>query len=403
MIRNIARTSALILAMAGSGSADTLRLYIDGDFTVAPSGAEAIELGVRTALAEHANQIGDFTIDVVPVDNRLNARRSQRLFERFAADPEGLAVVGGVYSPPYLTLRDSINARGLLTVLPWSAAGPITRAGAGSENYIFRLSVDDWKAGPYLLRHAFERRNCRNVGLLTTDTGWGRSNRQTINQVLSDRDLMPTVDIAFEDDLGAAHAQEIALEISAAGPDCLILVAGMPAGGLLLSELASQARPPRVISHWGIMSGALTSILDVNQRQALGLHILQTCGLQAEVDRPDRFASTLSRVSIDDLSVSNLVEIPASTGFVHAYDLTLLLVAATHQAMQRTDFAKLDARERQAAVKNALEVLNEPVDGLLQVYETPFGTSGEDAHEALGYEDLCTVQFEGDSLVPAAP
>ena len=393
------------LCLVQPALADSLRLYIDGDYSVAAQGAEAIELGLRAALDESDNQAGGYRIEVLAQDTRLNVRRTERLYQTFAADPQALAVFGGVYSPSYLAMRETINAEGLLTLLPWSAAGPITRPADGEDNYLFRLSVDDWKAGPFLVEHAIDHLACDAIGLVTTDTGWGRSNQTTITSSMEDRQRSLAFDIVFADDLGAASAAEIAQTISDSGADCMILVAGMPAGALMLSNLADMPTMPRVISHWGILTGAFTEVVTQPQRERLSLQVLQTCGLEAQQDRPELFRAALSRAGGEGATLRTINDIPANTGFVHGYDLGRILLAAIDQAVAATDFAALSAAERRQAVKAALESLDRPVEGLLKTYDRPFApmTEGADAHEALGAEDLCMAKFDGDALAPADP
>ena len=394
----------LVLLAAWPASAETLRIYIDGDYSVAPEGSDAIELGVRTALDELSYRVGDYEIELVPLDSRLNTKRSKRLFDQFEADPQGIAVIGGTYSPSYLNLRESINARGLPTLLPWSAAGPITRPIEDVENFLFRLSVDDSKAGPFLVRHAVDNLGCEAVALLTTDTGWGRSNRTTIDGAMSDRNRALVEDVAFDDNLGEAEAADVIARVIDSQADCMILVAGMPGGALLLSALSGHEGAPKVISHWGILAGNFTDIVSIEQRNRMTLHILQTCGLQAEEARPSRFEDVLDGILYHGLPVDGIGAIPASVGFVHGYDLTHVAMAALEQAMDDADFGDLDASGRRAAFKIALETLRDPVDGLLMVYQTPFGntrTDGPDAHEALDGNDLCMSQFDADRLVPA--
>ena len=82
---------------------------------------------------------------------------------------------------------------------------------------------------------------------------------------------------------------------------------------------------------------------------------------------------------------------PAPTGFVHAFDLTRILLYAIEQAGLSGDIHK----DREG-VRQALENLRGPVKGIIKTYERPFKpyrVIGSDAHEALGTADYTLACF----------
>jgi branched-chain amino acid transport system substrate-binding protein len=86
--------------------------------------------------------------------------------------------------------------------------------------------------------------------------------------------------------------------------------------------------------------------------------------------------------------------LPSPIGFAHAYDIGLLLRAAVPQA-QADPRWNMGRSARGAALRDALETLETPVDGLLKRYSQPYTTMGPetpDAHEALGRADLCLTR-----------
>ena len=92
-------------------------------------------------------------------------------------------------------------------------------------------------------------------------------------------------------------------------------------------------------------------------------------------------------------------DIKAPTGFVHAYDLTRILIAAVAQVGLSGDI-----EQDRVNVRNALENLEEPVQGLIKTYIKPFSPfdgTNPDAHEALGLEDLTFGRYgtEGEIIL----
>lgn len=378
-------------------------LYIDADYSISAAAARAIELGVRTALDEADYSVGGMEFRLVPMDHRGNVKRARRTYEQYLKNDRALAIIGGLHSPPYLTNKDFINSNGILTLLPWSAAGPITRASAGQDNWIFRLSVDDTKSGSFLIREAVEGGGCQKVALILLDSGWGRASQKTLTQALLVREMIPVTTEFFSTAIGKGTARSIAARIERSGADCGVLLANWDNGALVLQALYDNGNDIRIFSHWGIMGGRFTTEVNDTARRALHLRVLQTCAL-----RKEREENAVLRNALDAASggeAASVADLPASTGFVHGYDLTRVLMAAIAQAAESETWALASIQEKRAAVRHALEHLEQPVSGILNHYDPPFSPFGEhtpDAHEALGFEDLCIAKFRADGRLEDA-
>lgn len=399
--------SVLLLALVPPASAERLSLYIDADFSISRRAAEAIELGVQTALAQVDNQVAGITLDVVRKDHRANSKRTLANLRAFQNDPRAIAIVGGALSPPYLTNKRYINEHGILLLLPWSAAGPITRADAGDENWIFRLSVDDTKAGPFLVSRAVNNAHCSRTALLLIDTGWGRANSSTMQEAFSaaEQDAPPV--FMFSAGLGSASARSIAQSMATMHPDCVIMLASADSGALLVNELHEALPEVKIISHWGILAGEFEKQVSPDVRTGIHIEVLQTCGLEVEQEGSAILAQALKEASRQGRQFDSLSEVPSSTGFVHGYDLTKLFLAALDQAVRAAEWADAPIEARRDLVRLALENLPAPIEGILKSYERPFlpySMADRDAHEALGMPDLCMAAFsEAGGLMLANP
>ncbi|MBW4708239.1 ABC transporter substrate-binding protein [Roseobacter sp. YSTF-M11] len=386
----------LCCSFGQSAVAERLRLYIDADYSIARPAADAIELGVRSALSEVDYAIGDIELEVVPMDHRANSKRSMANLRAFENDPQALAVIGGVHSPPYLTNREHINDRGLLLLLPWSAAGPITRPEAGQVNWIFRLSVDDTKAGPFLVNHVLNNRRCQRTALLLVDTGWGRANRVTMLEAFREAKANEPVVFTFPTALGSASARTLAENVAGMDVDCAIMLSNAQEGALLVNELHELAPHIRLVSHWGIVSGDFRDMVSHTVRSDLQIEVLQTCGLKVERDGSTVLAQALRSASTQAHPFERLSDVHASTGFVHSYDLVKILLAAIAQTSGSDAWKHGSISERRNLLRVALEDLARPVEGILKTYNRPFGPfsdSAPDAHEALNGQDLCVASF----------
>lgn len=383
-------------------NSDSLELYIDADYSINVAAAESIQLGVETALSEVENDLGGFDVRVVPMDHRGNVKRSHLNMKRYLQSNQALALIGGLHSPPYLSHKDFMNENQVLTLLPWSAAGPITRANPGFENWIFRLSVDDFQSGDYLIREAVDRGGCEHVAFLLLDTGWGRANRTTLTNALEVRGRTAASVQLFPTSLGAGSAQTIAQNVVESSADCVILLANWHNGATMVNALHNQERQVRVFSHWGITGGRFADEVAPQVRNDLDIKVLQTCALRRESEG----SAVLSRaLKTANPAFNSVVELPAITGFVHGYDLTRLLIAAAKQAATNSDWQSGDITTKRALLRSALLDLNDPVQGILATYSAPFepfGPNAPDGHEALGIGDLCMARFDESGLLEDA-
>ncbi|WP_420005496.1 ABC transporter substrate-binding protein [Arenibacterium sp. LLYu02] len=378
--------------------AEPLELIIDADYSKNPASSQSIELGVRTALEEVDYMLGDLPVVVVPKDHRGNLKRSARTFQEFSENPSGLAVIGGLHSPPYLAEQDFINSNGLLTLLTWSAAGPITRSKAGMENWFFRLSVDDSRSGGFLVDAAVSEGHCSKIGLLLLDTTWGQANRDPLTRALEAWSMTPAFIEFIPSTIGDARASALAESIARTSPDCLIMLANWDSGAVVINALHHVLPEVRIFSHWGIMGGGFADLVNDEVRTAHQLSVLQTCGLARERAGSAILAAALERAQPNSPQLS---AVAAPTGFVHGYDLTRLLIAAAKQAAT-TSAWQGDIASKRRAIKTALETLRTPVDGILKTYSAPFSAytpNRPNAHEALGPSDLCLARFSKEGVL----
>lgn len=392
-------TSSYLPAYAEEGG---MEIYIDADFSISAAAAHSIELGVQTALAEVGHAPAGEQIQVVRMDHRSNVKRARRTYDTYLKSDRALAIVGGKQSPPYLAHQEFINSNGILTLLPWSAAGPITRGNDGLENWFFRLSVDDAQSGRFLVDQAVEQDGCSRVALILLNTGWGRANQKTLTAALAERDMKPVATEFFSSAIGDATALSLSSRVEQAQADCAMILSNWDDGARVLNSLLRGGTGIRIYSHWGIMGGAFTEHVNDESRRALRLRILQTCALRRERDGNPVLTQALRRAAPEATSLN---EVTAAAGFVHGYDLTRVLVAAIEQAAQDASWKAANITARRVMVHNALERLERPVSGILNTYDPPFRPFEEgtkDAHEALGQDDLCFATFSAEGRLEDA-
>jgi branched-chain amino acid transport system substrate-binding protein len=391
----------LILSMAffsGLCESKELTIYHDADYTNHSASATAMLMGMQTALSEVDHQIQGHQIKVISKNHRGNSKRSLRHMQQFLEDDSALFVLGGLHSPPYIQHRDFINENEILLLVAWAAGGPITRYAKG-KNWVFRLSLDDLKAGHRLGQFALEERNCQSPHLLLEDTPWGRSNSNALLQYANSKGSSTWPVTWFGWNTGLNLARTLVRKIKSQGADCVIFVGNHLEGEQFAKAAASLGgSPPTFISHWGITGGDFQAKVNHETRENLELRFLQTCYSFLSPNQSPHAKAVFARAKAlypDKLRTPE--DIPAPAGFIHAYDLGKLVIES-----MKTFKIQGSVQDVRQALHSALESLDRPVLGLVKTYHKPFSEwspEHPDAHEALGVSDICMAHFNKDNHI----
>jgi branched-chain amino acid transport system substrate-binding protein len=359
---------------------------VDGEFGLADStSAQAVELGLRLAIAEingSGGVLGGRPIKLVIRDHRSIPARGIRNIEEFASMPNLVAVFGGRFSPVIIEELPKLKETKLLFMAVWSSADAIIDNGM-RPNFIFRLSLRDSLAMPKMLKSA-EQRGIRNVGLLLTNTSWGRSNLAAAEQYTAAAGRPKIVRTVWYNWTEKSLADQYT-KLLDAGAQAIVLVANDDEAAVLVREVAAlpvQRRIP-IISHWGVTGGEFVKQAGAALRQ-VDFSVVQTFSFfNAEKQPLDRFMKTARSVA----GIQKIDEIKSPVGVAHAYDMMHILARAINLA-GTTD---------RAAVRNALERLGAH-KGLIKHYSPPFTPN---RHEALGPNELLMARYRDDGvLVP---
>ncbi|MEM1066500.1 MAG: ABC transporter substrate-binding protein [Pseudomonadota bacterium] len=401
-------TGLLQLTLACSAVASTvlndppLNVYLSADMTHTSAVGESLRLGLQAGLIEGAGRYGGPAPQVIVRDHKNNMRRTERTFDEAYHDPHTLAVVGGMHSPHYLRHGPKMNERKMVLMLPWSAGGTLTRLADGPENHIFRVSLDDSKAAPFLAAQA-QMHGCTRVAAIALDNGWGRSNVTSLAQHLPSHGMELVHQGFIRRDAGTDTVGAEVAKMHDVRPDCVVMVLAARGSAYTANALLEWENPPNVLSHWGLLGGGFHNFVSQGVWDRLDIAILSTCVLETPVDRPEQLAIALRATETVQAGVQELGDFPSPTAFAHAYDLALILSAAAAQATTDPRWAE-GQTTRNAALRDALQSLNAPVVGLLKTYDPPFQAVSADTqngHEALRQTDLCLARKRPDGGVEA--
>ena len=372
--------------LARAAGSKPVLLGIDGEFGLRDStSAQAIELGVRIAVDQinaAGGVLGGRPLEVVIKDHRSIPARGIRNIEEFVAMNDLVAVFGGRFSPVVIEQLPLLKQSRLPFLAVWSAADVIVDNGT-RPNYAFRLSLRDSLAMPFMLAEA-KKRGLTEVGLLLTNTAWGRSNRAAVEAYVASHKLPRVVGTAWYNWQEPSLVDKY-LKLHEAGAKAVLLVANDDEAATLIKEVAARPAQMRlpVLSHWGVTGGRLFKQAGPALRE-VDFSVVQTFSFFNARKAPlDRFMATAAKFGIRRID-----DIESPVGVAHAYDMTHILAKAIQIA----------GRAERPAIRDALEHV--PLhDGLVKRYAPPFTPT---RHEALGPTELLMARYRADGVIVPA-
>jgi branched-chain amino acid transport system substrate-binding protein len=376
--------AAAALPPAFSAARAPLQIGIDAEFGLLRStSAQAIQLGAQVAVNEinaAGGLLGGRPLELVLRDNHSVPARGVENLRQLAALPGLVAVIGGRFSPVVLEQLPLIAEQRIPFIASWSSAEKIVK-NEMRPNYVFRVSLSDSIAMPFMLDYAKKRRFAR-VGLMLSNTAWGRSNLDAAERYLRNDRSLSVVTSSW---INWADTSLISKYrgMVAAGAQAIVVVANDEIAVLVreMATLPPQQRLPLIL-HWGVTGGEFAEAAGAALR-AVDVSVLQTFSFfKADPERCARFL----RIA-EPLGVKRIEDIRSAVGVAHAYDAVHLLALA---------ITKAGSADR-VHIRNALERLP-PWQGLVKYYRPAFAP---DNHEALSSKELLMARYRDDGvLVP---
>lgn len=300
----------------------------------------------------------------------LSARGLENLKE-FSAMDNLLAVMCGIYSPIALASIDFIHQEKIIYLDPWAAATKIVDNGH-TPNYVFRISVRDADAGPFLVSKAGKK--YKDIALLLVNDGWGHGNEQGMLAALEQQGMSPT-DVQWFS-WGQKDMTEQLSAIEASGAEVILMVSPAAEGATIIKNMAARKKKLPIISHWGITGGMFWESVK-EELKTVDLSFLQTYSFFGEQTQT---AQNLMNDYFKMFQVRNPGDIFAPVGTAHAYDLVRLIAMAVEQA-RTTD---------RPLVRSAMENLG-AYPGVVKNYNPAFTPKD---HDALGPESFLLCRYD---------
>jgi branched-chain amino acid transport system substrate-binding protein len=244
---------------------------------------------------------------------------------------------------------------------------------ASADNYMFRVSMVDREQVAALMAYVKKNPNAKHVGLMAETTGYGQGGLKDMQELAEKQGIK----IVATEHFGVADTDMTSQlnKMKAAGVDTIVVWAqGTP--------LAQLVRSMDKINYFPLtlMSWAADNITfyDAAGKALAEKPIFMRTVSEEKTPTQQKFYDR----------VGSKLKAPSAFSFaLHGYDSVLLYAAAVKQA-NSTDGT---------AVRQALEDLKTPVQGLLKTYNKPFSKTN---HEALTAKDFVWIRWKEGKLLP---
>ena len=367
---------ALALASALGVNAQDIKLGFNGDLSASPSAqsGRAGVIGIEAAI-EDINAAGGVLgrkLVLVSRDDQSQPPKSIQNMSDLIDNEKVVAVFGPTNSGNALAWRHIPNQKKIPTMGMIGSGTDITKPmSPGADNYMFRVSMMDREQVAALVAYALKS-GSKKIGVMGETTGYGQGGVKDMLEILKLHNIEPVGVEKFA--VSDTDMTSQLNKLKSAGADTLMVWAqGTPIGQLVRS-MDKINYFPTLLTSWAADN--------ITYFDAAGKALADKPVFLRTMADP----ATPKQKRLYDRIGSKLAAPSAFPFAVHGYDATLLVAAAIRQA-GTTDGSKM---------REALEDMKSPVDGVMKVYTKPFSKTDR---EGLTAEDLVFIRWRDGKLV----
>jgi len=378
------RLTAVTLACAAASAfaADPIKIGVDGPFTGGSSSmGVSMRDGVRLA-ADEINKSGGVLgrqILLVERDDEAKNERGAQIAQELINKEKVVAVVGYINTGVGLA-SERFFQDAKIPVMNNVATGSVLthQFDDQPENYVFRNSANDSIQAPMIVEEAVTRRGFKKVAILADSTNYGQLGRADLEKALALKGIKPVAVEKFNIKDVDMTAQ--LLKAKEAGAEVVLTYGIGPELAQIANGMTKLGWKVPMIGSWTL---SMANYIDNAGPGGEGARMPQT--FIQEPTTPKRQSFIISYLKTF-APKNNRMDSPVSAA--QGYDSVYLLAAAIKQAGS-TDGPK---------VKEALENLKTPVEGVVTTYNKPF-SKGD--HEAITANIPVFGEVKGNRVVYA--
>ncbi|MBC3870473.1 ABC transporter substrate-binding protein [Undibacterium oligocarboniphilum] len=356
--------SALVSWSVAGIAAEPIKIGVSGPLTggSAPMGVSMRD-GVKIAVSEINAKGGVLgrQLQLVERDDEAKNERGVQVSQELINKEKVVATVGYINTGVALASQRFYQEAKIPVINNVATGSVITKQFAAPEhkdNYIFRTSANDTIQSAMIVDEALAKRKLTKVAILADSTNYGQLGREDLEKALAAKGVKPVAVEKFNIKDVDMTAQ--LLKAKQGGAQAILTYGIGPELAQIANGMEKLGWKVPMIGSWTLSMG---NFLDNAGKNGDGAIMPQT--FIQEPNTPKR------KAFIEAYQKSYKVDrIPSPVSAAQGYDSIYLLAAAIKQAGS-TDGVK---------VREALENLNEKVEGVVTTYNKPFT---HDDHEAI--------------------
>ncbi|WP_246812492.1 ABC transporter substrate-binding protein [Microvirga sp.] len=365
------------LAMSSAAFAQEIKIGFNGDLSASPSAqsGQAGVLGIQAAI-EDINAAGGVLgrkLTLVVRDDLSQPPKSIQNMSDLIDNEKVVAVLGPTNSGNALAWKHIPNQKKNPSIGCIGSATDITKpATANAENYMYRVSMVDRAQVAGLIAYTKNNPAIKNVGFLVETTGYGQGGLKDLQELAEAKGLKPVATEKFG--VNDTDMTSQLNKMKSAGADAVLVWAqGTPIAQLVRSMEKINYFPVTLTS-WAADNA---SFFDTAGKALAEKPIFMRTITE---DRTPKQQQLFDRLAPKMASKS------AFSFAAHCYDALMITAAAIKQAGS-TEGPKM---------REALDNLQAPVEGIMKTYNKPFSAS---EHEALTAADYRWTHWKDGKLV----
>lgn len=323
----------------------------------------AVRMGVETAVDE-INEAGGVLgqkLRVVAYDDQGEPSRAVDNARRIGERDNCIVMIGGFRTPNALAIRPVVSEMGL----PWmgviSAGTRVIEWEKGTNEWMFRLSMKDRWAAPFLLDMALERSKSKKVALMFEATGWGQGAVPDIEAAAKERNITLAGKETFnlrDQDLSAQL-----IRLRDAGVDAIVYYGVDPEALAMLRSMDRIGYKPTVVSAWGLSARLGETASALTEGVLVGGTFAWTGELEPRAQKAWERMKT-------KFKLDSPAQIALPSGTANAYDAVYMIAEAL----------KLAGEFDRTKMRDALYKVN--YEGIIANYSPAFEKTAE-RHDAI--------------------
>lgn len=384
----VAKLTLSAIALAASATmalaADPIKIGVAGPFTGGSSSmGVSMRDGVRMATDE-INKAGGVLgrqLQLVERDDEAKNERGVQIAQELISKEKVAATVGYINTGVALASQ-RFYQEAKIPVMNNVATGSLVthQFDDQPENYIFRNAAHDSIQAPMIVEEAITRRGFKKVAILADSTNYGQLGRADLEKALA---LKGVKTVAVEKfNIKDVDMTPQLLKAKEAGAEAILTYAIGPELAQIANGMTKLGWKVPMIGSWTL---SMANFIDNAGPGGEGARMPQT--FIQEPTTPKRQAFIINYLKTFNPKNSR-IDSPVSAA--QGYDSIYLLAAAIKQA------GSIDGPK----IKQALEELKTPVEGVVTTYNKPF--SAKD-HEAITANIPVFGEVKGQRVVYAYP